>query len=155
MQSSHLFCWCQPDRLVFPCVQVDGTKEVGLLSRFSVRHYPSIFHINMRELREYNGPRTAKDIAAFARTGWRTTKPTTGCASPVSRCGRAFGEVSKLPARFKAGYAYLRHERQYSDVLLLTGLLSVPVALGLATICFLDMYYSRVPPEDDQHDHHD
>jgi hypothetical protein len=74
---------------------------------------------------------------------WKGVDPRKGCASPVSRCGRIYGEVGKLPARGKAKYFELRDQKQYSDVSLFAGMLAVPVALGLAIIASLDFYYSR------------
>ena len=49
-----------------PCAQVDGTKEKGLLSRFSVLHFPSIYHINNTETREYEGTRSLKKARSSA-----------------------------------------------------------------------------------------
>lgn len=41
-------------------VQIDGTVEKGLLTRFSVPHFPAIYHLNGSETREYEGLRTVK-----------------------------------------------------------------------------------------------
>lgn len=91
------------------------------------------------------GPKKKRELAAFAREAWRNTKPITGCSSPISRCGRFIGELTKIPSRLKSAYLHLRNERKYSDVSLLAGVLALPVAVGLMLICLLDAYYSRIP----------
>ena len=56
----------------------------------------------------------------------------------------------------KDTYAYLHHERHYSDLTLFAGLLAVPVAIGLSFICALDAYNSRRPLGDyATHAHYD
>lgn len=140
--------WRQLARELAPDVRVgriDGTVERGLLTRFSVQHFPSIYHVHSGEVREYAGDRTTRQMAAFARGGWRSTAPRTGCSSPVSTCGRMVGEFTKLPAKAKRGYRYLHEERHYGVLTLFSGLLAVPVVLGLSCICLLDAYYSRKP----------
>ncbi|KAL4534548.1 hypothetical protein Ndes2526B_g05485 [Nannochloris sp. 'desiccata'] len=123
--------------------KIDGTKNRALMTRFSVRHFPSIYHITGVETREYSGRHTLQDLSAFAMGNWKKVEPRTGCASPVSRCGRLYGEIGKLPARGKAKYFELRDQKQYSDVSLFAGMLAVPVFLGLAVIASLDFYYSQ------------
>lgn len=49
------------------CLQIDGTTEKGLLTRFSVQHFPSIYHINGTETREYSGGRTLKKVWCTAQ----------------------------------------------------------------------------------------
>ncbi|EFN58623.1 hypothetical protein CHLNCDRAFT_140844 [Chlorella variabilis] len=105
--------------------RIDGTAERGLMSRFQLRGYHALIK--------------------FAREGWKAVQPRTGCTSPVSKCGRTVGQITKLPARMKDTYSYLHNERHYSDLTLFAGMLAVPVAIGLSFICMLDAYYSRRP----------
>ncbi|KAG7669190.1 hypothetical protein KSW81_007350 [Nannochloris sp. 'desiccata'] len=88
--------------------KIDGTKNRALMTRFSVRHFPSIYHITGVETREYSGRHTLQDLSAFAMGNWKKVEPRTGCASPVSRCGRLYGEIGKLPARGKAKLVHLK-----------------------------------------------
>jgi hypothetical protein len=170
-------------------VQIDGSSERGLMSRFQLRGYHAVYHINGTHTRVYceghacegqrisqkqarmgeergqllphplQSPhiaalscrtaiiggtvgsralparqRPAMQLVKFGREGWKAVAPRTGCSSPVSACGRAVGQFTKLPARMKGTYAYLHHERHYSDLTLFAGLLAVPVALGLSFI---------------------
>ena len=78
----------------------------------------------------------------FAREGWKSEEAISSPCGPVSRCARVMGAFSKVPARVKGAYFRLREESRYSDLALLSGLLSVPVALGLGVICALDFIYS-------------
>ncbi|KAI3436503.1 hypothetical protein D9Q98_005920 [Chlorella vulgaris] len=133
--------------------RIDGSSERGLMSRFQLRGYHAVFHINGTETRQYcdghncEGQRLAqRQLLKFAREGWKAVEPRTGCSSPVSKCGRAVGQITKLPAQMKSSYAYLHNERQYSDLTLFAGILAVPVAIGLSLICMLDAYYSRRLP---------
>lgn len=130
------------------CGKIDP-KEAALLQRFSIRHFPSIFHLQGAALREYNGPRTVKDMVAWALRGHEKLTPRTGCTSPASLCGRGIGSVLSFPARFKAKYMHLR--QYYSDMSLAAGLLAIPLSIGLFSICLLDYYFSRVAT--DQHLH--
>lgn len=123
--------------------------------RFGMQHYPSLFHIHGIETREYNGPRATKNLVDFARGVWRGERPRTGCSSPVSRCGRVFGEIMKLPLRLKATYVELREKKKYSDITLMSGFLAVPVVLGLLFIAALDFYYSRQQIIQQPHQHYD
>ena len=61
---------------------------------------------------------------------------------PVSRCARFMGVFSQVPSRVKGAYFRLRKESELSDLALLSGLLSVLVALGLGLIWALDFMYS-------------
>ena len=42
--------------------QVDGTSERGLLSRFHVEGFPTIFHVQGTETRPYTGKRTMQKV---------------------------------------------------------------------------------------------
>jgi thiol-disulfide isomerase/thioredoxin len=137
----------------FSLAQIDGTKNRALMTRFSIRHFPTIFYITGAETREYTGRHTLQDLSAFAMGNWKNVEPRTGCASPVSRCGRIYGEIGKLPARGKAKYFELRDQKKYSDVSLFAGMLAVPVVFGLALIAALDFYYSRRPFPHHLHQH--
>lgn len=132
--------------------KIDGAVERGLLSRFQLRNLHAVYHINGTETRQYceghacEGPRLqTNQLLKFAREGWRTQPPRTGCTSPVSRCGKAVGSITRLPARFKSTYLHLHNDLNYSDLTLFAGLLAVPVVVGLSFICMLDAYYSRRP----------
>lgn len=131
--------------------QVDGTKETSLLLRFALQHYPSIFHIQGKTTREHTGGRSLHQLVAFARGGYAQDKGRSGCGSPVSQCGRALGEITKIPARARSAYLYLRNTRKISDVTLVGAILAVTVGLGLLCIAALDFYYSRQPLS--QHSH--
>ena len=43
----------------------------------------------------YTAPASPLQLLNFAKEGWKAVPPRTGCASPVSRCGRAVGNVAK------------------------------------------------------------
>ena len=43
-------------------LQIDGTKERVLVSRFHVEAFPSIFHLKGPEMREYTGLRTLTKV---------------------------------------------------------------------------------------------
>ena len=43
-------------------LQIDGTKEHGLMHRFSTHHFPSIYYITGRETREYLGDRSTAEV---------------------------------------------------------------------------------------------
>lgn len=125
--------------------QVDGTKETSLLLRFALQHYPSIFHIQGKTTREHTGGRSLQQLITFARGGYTKDAGRSGCGSPVSKCGRALGEITKLPARARSGYLYLRNTRKISDVTLVGAILAGTVVFGLLCIAALDFYYSRQP----------
>lgn len=40
-------------------------------------------------------PAFAVQLIQFAKEGWRTQPPRTGCTSPVSRCGKAVGSITR------------------------------------------------------------
>lgn len=123
--------------------KVDGTVQRSLMSRFQIAHFPTIFHVYRGEIREYTGSvRTVEKLAEFARKGWKSVEPKKGCRSPTSRCGRALGSVSKLPAQAKANYLRLR-DHGTPDLILVAVILSVPVIIGVACICMLDTMVSR------------
>lgn len=42
--------------------QVDGTSERGLLGRFHVEGFPTIFHVQGAETRPYTGKRTMQKV---------------------------------------------------------------------------------------------
>ena len=42
--------------------QVDGTSERGLLGRFHVEGFPTIFHVQGTETRPYTGKRTMQKV---------------------------------------------------------------------------------------------
>lgn len=142
--------------------RIDGSNERGLMSRFQLRGYHGVYHLNGTETREYcsghgcEGQQLSpKQLVKFARDGWKGVAPRTGCGSPISKCGRAMGQITKLPARMKTTYNYLHDERHYSDLTLFAGMLAVPVAIGLSFICMLDVYYSRRPLAMTPHVHYD
>eukprot|EP00887_Chlorella_sp_A99_P002883 scaffold6.g2883.t1 len=123
-----------------------------------VHHFPSVYHISGSDTREYEGKRSLKAMAAFARGGWRSAEPRRGCSSPVSTCGRVFGEFTKVPAKFKSNFQYLHDKRGWGELSLFLGALAVPVAVGLLCICALDIYTTRqrVPAAAAApHPHHD
>lgn len=82
--------------------RVDGARQRGLLSRFQLRNLHGVFHVNGTSTRLYcdghacEGTRlNTKQIVKYVRGGWQAEPPRTGCTSPVSRCGRAIGQVTK------------------------------------------------------------
>ena len=51
-----------PDLVVAKCLQIDGTREDVLMSRFEIRGFPSFFHLAKGECREYDGERTVDEV---------------------------------------------------------------------------------------------
>ena len=46
--------------------RVDGTTEKVLLGRFSPEGFPTIYHINGAEIREFAGHRTLQQVSCIA-----------------------------------------------------------------------------------------
>jgi len=56
----------------------------------------------------------------------------------------------------KRGYQYLKEEKGFSDMAIMSGVLLVPLAIGAVFICVLDAIYTRHPHLDEaQHPHHE
>ncbi|KAL4440727.1 hypothetical protein ABPG77_000436 [Micractinium sp. CCAP 211/92] len=135
--------------------RIDGAAQRGLMSRFQLRAYHGVYYLNGTETRAFCEGRDGnacegkhishQKLIKFAREGWKAAPPRTGCSSPISRCGRAVGQLTKLPAKARQTYHFLHDERHYSELTIFAGLLAVPVVMGLSFICFLDAYYSRRP----------
>ncbi|KAL4457489.1 hypothetical protein ABPG75_012354 [Micractinium tetrahymenae] len=133
--------------------RIDGTAQRGLMSRFQLRGYHGVYHLNGTETRAFcegrdgnacEGKQISQEkLVKFAREGHKAVAPRTGCSSPISRCGRAVGQFTKLPAKAKQTYHFLHDDRHFSDLTIFASLLAVPVVMGLSFICFLDAYYSR------------
>ncbi len=49
-------------------------------------------------LTHYTLPCHTLQLLKFAQEGWRTQPPRTGCTSPVSRCGKAVGSITRHAA---------------------------------------------------------
>lgn len=135
--------------------KIDGTKERALMSRLGIRHFPTILRIHGYEMREYVGGRSKQALVAFARQNWKNVQPTTGCGVPTTLCGRMLGEMYTVPARMKALYSVLKHEKSFSDTTILGLAVSIPVTLGLITVCLLDAYVRSIPLQYNEHVHQD
>ncbi|KAL3143256.1 hypothetical protein ABBQ38_002105 [Trebouxia sp. C0009 RCD-2024] len=132
--------------------KVDGTTERVLLGRFHVEGFPTIFHIQGAETRQFAGHRTLQKLKDFALAGWRAEPALPLWQSPTSAVGRAWGQIQGVPARAQRFYRYLHKDMHYSQMTLLVGLLAVPLMIGLAVICMMDAYMVRqsIP----HHSHH-
>lgn len=79
----------------------------------------------------------------FALDGWKRETPVTGCASPVSFCGRLIGTLLTTPKRMKAAFMETRKEFAYGDMVLVALMMAVPVSLGILLICLLDYHVTK------------
>ncbi|DBA75036.1 hypothetical protein WJX77_005805 [Trebouxia sp. C0004] len=125
--------------------KVDGTSERGLLGRFHVEGFPTIFHVQGAETRPYTGKRTMQKLMDFALTDWKAEPTLPAWKSPTSPIGRVWGRIHGLPVRAQRYYQYLHMEKQYSQMTLLASLLAIPLTIGLSMICMLDAYMTRRP----------
>jgi hypothetical protein len=57
-----------------------------------------------------------------------------------------------LPAHVRTLYQYLRHDKGYSDLVIVAIILGVPVIIGASGICALDAYYTQ---RSMYHEHHE
>ncbi|KAK9918571.1 hypothetical protein WJX75_005071 [Coccomyxa subellipsoidea] len=112
--------------------KVDGTREKGLMKRFSVEAFPSIFLVEGAETRVYTGVRTLQELESFASGKYKDVKPLPFYKSPTSSFGRAFAILIRLPAKFKTFVKYLHEEKKYSALVIVAGILGMPLALGPA-----------------------
>lgn len=124
--------------------RIDGSVHRTLLRRFKVERFPSIYYCrpNEGDICEYSGARTVGKLLLFAREGWKSVEPRTGCQSPVSRCGRLFGELGNLPVKGWSYYLRLK-DYGYSDLALISALLSIPLVLGLSMLCVGDFLIQK------------
>lgn len=119
--------------------RIHALNNRALVYRFQVTVLPTIFHIKNGEVREYEGVKSVNSLHDFAVEGWKTVKPSLqGCASPVSLCGRIFGNAITSPQRMKESLFKARKTFKYGDVTLLAMILGAPVCAGLSVICMLD-----------------
>lgn len=78
-------------------VQIDGTRERGLLSRFSVQHFPSIYHVVGKETREYEGPRSVEAVGGCLCWGRRLLRIAWRLAFLPRLCLLTWFAAEKLP----------------------------------------------------------
>lgn len=133
--------------------KVDGTTEKVLVRRFHIEGFPTIFHIQGSETRQFAGHRTFQKLKEFALAGWKAEPALPLWQSPTSTVGRAWGHIQGLPARAQRFYRYLHEEKHYSQMTLLACLLATPLTLGLAMICMMDAYMTRQPAPYHAHQH--
>lgn len=122
--------------------KINGVSEKVLLARFRIEAFPSIFHIAGGETREYNGGRSLEALEQFAQTRWRKEDPLPIWRNPAHIISRGLGHVYGLPALLQKAYHHFNRDLGYSELTILVGALSIPLALGIFSICLLDAFYS-------------
>ncbi|EIE18999.1 thioredoxin-like protein [Coccomyxa subellipsoidea C-169] len=135
--------------------KVDGTKEKGLMKRFSVEAFPSVFLVEGAETRAYTGLRTLQELESFALTEYLDVKPVPFYKSPTSLFGRAFAIFVRLPAKFKILVKYLHEEKKYSALVIVAGILGVPLTLGVLFVYLLDVFFGAAERRRAHHRHRD
>jgi hypothetical protein len=125
-------------------VKVNGPKCRSLQHRLHVKAYPSILYLRDGEMRSYDGTgqRTVQALAAFARKGWRRTKPVPFYMAPNNWYGRSVGWVYRIPAVAREAHANLR-KAGWGDVSIIFATLAVPVAAGMFAIFAADVWVVR------------
>ena len=93
---------------------VAGTK--GLMKRFGIDSYPSIFHIHEGQTRQYLGVRTREAIAEWAAKGFLKTEPLPWYLSPVNPLSRTYGLLWRVPGGIETLYRYMHNQRGMSDI---------------------------------------
>jgi thiol-disulfide isomerase/thioredoxin len=126
--------------------KVNVQDEKVLLHRFQITKLPTVVYVSREEraVYEYRGAFTVNSMHQFASRSWRKEAPDlTGCASPVSFCGRCIGSFVTWPKKVKHGFLTTRKDFKYGDVTLIGLILGGPVLIGLCGICLLDAYVSK------------
>ena len=121
---------------------VAGTK--GLMKRFGVDSYPSIFHIREGQTRQYLGMRTREAIAEWATQDYRKTEPVPWYQSPVNPLSRTYGLLWRAPGAVEALYLYMHNQRGMSDMNIAFVCLLVPLGLGALVVLMLDVMFVRM-----------
>lgn len=92
-----------PLTIKIPSLQIDGTTQKVLLSRFQVEAFPSLFHLAGPEMREYLEPRTLNKVSErrhthqhHARTG-SLLLVRSQCQASGSGCTLAWIQILLLP----------------------------------------------------------
>ncbi len=126
--------------------QIDGTVAgtKGLMKRFGVDSYPSIFHIHEGQTRQYLGMRTREAIAEWAAQGFRKTEPVPWYQSPVNPLSRTYGLLWRAPGAVEALYLYMHNQRGMSDMNIAFVCLLVPLGLGALVVLMLDIMFVRM-----------
>jgi len=134
--------------------KANGDENVGLMKRFGVAGFPSIYFLRDGKTWQYKEGRSFGKIKEFALTDYKKEKPMPLYKAPNSPVGRALGLLYRLPSVSKKGYRLLK-DKGYSDMTIIAGVLLVPVAIGSIFICVLDAVYTRQPQllDFDPHQH--
>jgi protein disulfide-isomerase-like protein len=75
----------------------DATVERALASRFQVKGYPSIFHINKAgEVRKYDGQRSFEELSDYIEGGWKSQVKLSFWSSPFGPFGQLKGWLIQL-----------------------------------------------------------
>lgn len=124
-------------------VKVNGPNCRSLQQRLNVKAYPTILYLRDGEMRSYDGAqRTVQALAAFARKGWRRTKPVPFYMAPNNWYGRSVGWVYRIPALAREAHSNLR-KAGWGDVSIIFTTLAVPVAAGMFAIFVADVWVVR------------
>ncbi|KAG1675250.1 hypothetical protein FOA52_016281 [Chlamydomonas sp. UWO 241] len=123
--------------------KINGPENKVLMGRFGVSAFPAIFMLRDGATWAYDGGRTATALKEFATKGYKDESALPFWQSPNSAVGMLLGYVHRVPALAKEAYTYLREDRGVSDLAMVVGFLAVPVVVGGATICLVDMVYLR------------
>ena len=121
---------------------VAGTK--GLMKRFGVDSYPSIFHLHEGQTRQYLGTRTREAIADWAVQGFRKTEALPWYQSPVNPISRTYGLLWRAPGAVETLYLFMHDQRGMSDMNIAFVCLLVPLALGAVLVFLLDVMFVRM-----------
>lgn len=126
-----LFSPRSPPARAWLILQIDATKNSVLVRRFSVPHFPALYHVSGRETREVpTHYRTLGQLKHFAHVEWADAPLRAACSSPADRCGRLLGGITTLPARGRAMYSHLHYDLHYQPLTIVAGTFLIPVAMG-------------------------
>eukprot|EP00879_Flechtneria_rotunda_P006890 GHRR01007236.1.p1 GENE.GHRR01007236.1~~GHRR01007236.1.p1 ORF type:complete len:224 (+),score=51.45 GHRR01007236.1:135-806(+) len=131
--------------------KVDGMQNKVLMKRFGVVGFPSIFLLRDGQTWQYTGMRSVGELKDFALKGYRQATPMPFHKAPNSLAGRLIGMLHSFPALAKRAYDFLKEEKGFSDMTIISGVLLIPLAIGMVFICFLDAMYTRQPHLAHQH----
>lgn len=137
-----------PERKI-KVAKIDGSEDIALASRFSVRGFPTFYLIDGWDVYEYQDTRTRDKLINFATNAPKEHEPMSFISSPLGPFGRVRGLTMNIGIFILDTYNYLTKEKSMSPAAACLIMSSVGIVIGVFIIIGFGLFLVSNKPKMD------